>query len=207
LSTTFTGTIADGGNAGALTKVGRGRLTLGNASTYTGTTVVNNGQLLVTNTSGSATGTGMVQVNSGTLGGTGIIAGNVALGPATGRGAFLAPGRSRTNIGTLTIQSALSFDVASIFSCGFNTDTATADRVVANGVTINETASFVVVLTGNNPLPIGTAFTVIANSSATPISGTFSNLADGATVTINGNNFQADYQGGDGNDLTLTVIP
>jgi hypothetical protein len=24
---------------------------------------------------------------------------------------------------------------------------------------------------------------------------------------VNSNNFQADYQGGDGNDLTLTVVP
>jgi hypothetical protein len=26
-------------------------------------------------------------------------------------------------------------------------------------------------------------------------------------VTVNGNNFQASYTGGDGNDLTLTVVP
>jgi len=36
---------------------------------------------------------------------------------------------------------------------------------------------------------------------------TFSNLADGSIFTSNGNNSQADYQGGDGNDLTLTVVP
>ena len=39
------------------------------------------------------------------------------------------------------------------------------------------------------------------------MSGTFSNLADGAIVTVNGNNFQPSYEGGDGNDLTLTVVP
>jgi len=37
--------------------------------------------------------------------------------------------------------------------------------------------------------------------------GTFSNLADGAIVTIGSNTFQANYEGGDGNDLTLTVLP
>jgi hypothetical protein len=41
----------------------------------------------------------------------------------------------------------------------------------------------------------------------TPISGTFSNLADGSTVTIGVNKLQVSYAGGDGNDLTLTVIP
>jgi hypothetical protein len=49
--------------------------------------------------------------------------------------------------------------------------------------------------------------TVIKNTAATPIAGTFSNLPDGAIVNVNGNNLQADYQGGDGNDLTLTVVP
>ena len=54
---------------------------------------------------------------------------------------------------------------------------------------------------------MGLAFTIISNTSANPISGTFSNLPDGAIVTINGNNLQASYEGGDGNDLTLTVVP
>ena len=53
----------------------------------------------------------------------------------------------------------------------------------------------------------GTVLTVISNTSANPITGTFNNLADGEIVTINGNNFQASYSGGDGNDLTLTVVP
>ena len=52
----------------------------------------------------------------------------------------------------------------------------------------------------------GTVLTVISNTSANPISGAFSNLADGAIVTVNGNNLQASYTGGDGNDLTLTVV-
>jgi hypothetical protein len=53
----------------------------------------------------------------------------------------------------------------------------------------------------------GLVLTVISNTSANPISGTFSNLADGAIVNVGGTNFQAHYQGGDGNDLTLTVVP
>ena len=53
----------------------------------------------------------------------------------------------------------------------------------------------------------GTILTVINNTSTNPINGTFSNLADGAIVTVNGNNLQASYTGGDGNDLILTVVP
>jgi hypothetical protein len=48
---------------------------------------------------------------------------------------------------------------------------------------------------------------VIDNTSGTPTAGTFANLADGSTFTVNGNTFQASYEGGDGNDLTLTVVP
>jgi len=55
-------------------------------------------------------------------------------------------------------------------------------------------------------LPTGTTFTVINNTAATPISGVFANLADGGTVTVGNNAFQANYEGGDGNDLTLTVL-
>jgi len=48
---------------------------------------------------------------------------------------------------------------------------------------------------------------VLSNTSASPISSTFSNLPDGGIVTVGGANFQANYEGGDGNDLTLTVVP
>ena len=47
----------------------------------------------------------------------------------------------------------------------------------------------------------------ISNTAATPISGTFANLANGSTFTVGNNTFQASYEGGDGNDLTLTVVP
>jgi len=59
---------------------------------------------------------------------------------------------------------------------------------------------------GAGIIPIGTVFTAIDNTSATPISGTFVNLADGSTFTTGRNTFQANYESGDGNDLTLTVV-
>jgi hypothetical protein len=82
----------------------------------------------------------------------------------------------------------------------------TSDAVDANGVTIAAGASFAVPAGGNPTLTDGTVFTVIKNNAATPIAGTFANLADGAILTIGTNKLQADYLGGDGNDLTLTVV-
>lgn len=54
---------------------------------------------------------------------------------------------------------------------------------------------------------MGTIFTAISNTSANPISGTFANLANGFPFTAGRNNFQVSYSGGDGNDLTFTVVP
>ena len=87
-----------------------------------------------------------------------------------------------------------------------NFATAEVNKVIANGVTINSGAQFFLVDSHTFVLPSGTVFTVIGNTAATPIVGTFSNLADGSTFTVNANTFQVSYQGGDGNDLTLTVL-
>ena len=79
--------------------------------------------------------------------------------------------------------------------------------MIANGVTINSGASLALSGQTRGALTQGLVLTVISNTSANPISGTFVNLPDGGIVTVNGNNLQASYSGGDGNDLTLTVVP
>lgn len=79
--------------------------------------------------------------------------------------------------------------------------------MTANGVTINSGAFFAFQGAAQGTLQTGLSFTAIDNTSASPIGGTFSDLPDGAILTVNGNKFQANYEGGDGNDLTLTVVP
>ncbi len=213
LSTQFSGQIHDGGRhdrpGGAITKIGSGTLTLTGANTYTGTTTVSAGTLQISNNTGSGTGTGAVNVNTGTMGGKGIIAGATTIGTGRGTGAFLAPAAGSNVQATLTIQSALTFNADATYNCMFRAkqNRVRTDRVITNGVTINSGA--VIALSGQTQgaLRVGLVLTVISNSSVNPISGTFANLPDGGIVTINGNNFQASYEGGDGNDLTLTVVP
>ena len=82
-----------------------------------------------------------------------------------------------------------------------------AGKVAALGVIINSGVPFTFTDTGTGILPIGTVFTVINNTSASPIAGRFSNLANGLIFTSNGNNFKVNYTGGTGNDLTLKVVP
>jgi autotransporter-associated beta strand protein len=206
LDTTFSGQIGDAGFGGSIQKIGTGALTLSGANTYGGGTTVSQGALVVSNASGSATGTGAVSVTSGTLGGGGIISGTVTIGG--GASAFLAPAFGSNKQVTLTLQGSLNLASDSTYTYTFKARTSQtrADLVVANGVTINGAT---IRLKGKTQgtLTLGTVLTVISNTSANPISGTFSNLADGAIVTVNGSNLQASYIGGDGNDLTLTVVP
>lgn len=207
LSTTFSGVISDGGSgaSGSVTKTGKGKLTLSKASSYTGGTTVSAGTLLATNKTGSATGTGAVQVSAGTLGGTGKITGAVTVASGT-KAAFLAPGSGKKP-GTLTILSALTLNSPATYKADLNSTTVLADKVVALGVTIISGALISIGDLGSAVLAQGTVFTVISNSAATPIAGTFSNLADGSTLTVGSNNYQVSYEGGTGNDLTLTVVP
>jgi len=107
----------------------------------------------------------------------------------------------------VNINSALTFNSLSTYKCVLNRNTPIAGKITALGVTINSGASFTFVDVGSGTLTVGTVFTVINNTSANPIFGTFSNLADGSVFTSNGNNFQVSYEGGTGNDLTLTVVP
>ena len=48
---------------------------------------------------------------------------------------------------------------------------------------------------------------MIDNVTPGKIIGTFANLPDGSTFTNNGNSYKVNYEGGDGNNLTLKVVP
>jgi hypothetical protein len=89
---------------------------------------VSGGILLANNTTGSATGTGLVQVNAGALAGRGIIAGAVTVGTGSGAGAFLAPAQGLHHPVTLTIQSSLTFKTDSAYNYKLSTRRATADQ-------------------------------------------------------------------------------
>lgn len=206
LDTTFSGTIKDGDVGGGSLSVIGGQLTLTNNSFYTGGTSVIGGTLLVNNRAGSATGTGPVAVQDGTLAGRGIMSGAVTVGTGSGQGSFLSPGsKANRAIGTLASLSSVSLNSDGTYRC--EVKKGTADKLTANGATINPGAQFSLVLLQHLAPRMGTVLTVVDNTSALPTSGTFANLGDGSILNVEGTNFQASYTGGDGNDLTLTVVP
>ena len=205
LSTTFSGVIQD---TGSVTKIGTGNLTLTNANTYTGGTVISGGILLANNPggSGSGTGDGPVRVRAGSFGGSGRVTGPVNIGTGSGPGSFLIPGARGLTPGKLTIKKKLTLAADATYKVTMDSRIPDADAVIAKGIVVRN-AQILFNDLGNSTLPPGAVFTVMSNSAATAISGTFSNLPDGGTITIGSNTFQADYKGGDGNDLTLTVLP
>jgi fibronectin-binding autotransporter adhesin len=146
-----------------------------------------------------------VQVNAGTLGGTGRISGAATIGTAT-TAATLAPGKG-ARLGALTLLNTLTFNSRATCKVNLNSNTATGAQVVATGMTINSGALVSISDLGTTKLPSGTAFTIISNTATTAIAGTFSNLADGSTLIVGINTYHVSYEGGDGNDLTLTVLP
>ncbi|HEY9249597.1 MAG TPA: autotransporter-associated beta strand repeat-containing protein [Rariglobus sp.] len=187
------------GSSGALSVSKSGGFTQtlsGNSNTYSGGTTISGGMLLVTNTTGSATGTGAVAVNGGTLGGTGFVDGATAV-----TGGNLAAGTDGT-VGTLTFNGTL--DIAGLSGTGqlkFDLGAVGAsDKIVANafsfgtGVLNFDDFDFVAV----SGFAEGT-FTLF--DSATSISA--SSLGSSLTGTINGLAAELSISG---DDLILTVV-
>lgn len=208
-TTIFSGRIADGGagggTGGSLTKDGKGRLTISGSNTYSGGTIINRGTLVVS--SGNATGSGKVEINGGTLAGHGTISGAVIVGTGTGSGARISPGGKGVGPAVLTIAGAIAFHSDGAYAFGLDSQNGVADSILAAGVTIDAGADFEIRESGGAPLPPGTMFIAIDNTAVSPINGRFENLPDDTVITIGSNNFAVSYEGGDGNDLTLTVVP
>ena len=182
--------------SGSLYKAGSGVLALSGTSNYGGSTTVSAGTLSVT---GALNDTSAVSVSSGaTLTGSGSVTNLIV-----SSGGTLSPGNSP---GVFTVNGNLQMNAGSTLAVEINGVTAGADY---DQVIVNGTVSFAGNLMANmGYLPgQGDVYTIIDNDMADPITGTFSGLAEGATITAGGNGsvLTASYSGGTGNDVTLTA--
>lgn len=181
---------------GGVSKAGNGVLDLKGNSTYSGGTTVAGGLLLVDGSIGDVT------VNSGaTLGGTGTV---TSITSSTGS---VAPGDAPTLTGILNDTGAYTTGSGGSFNVNINGVNAGTnyDQLTVGGA-INLTNATLNVSTGSFiPVP-GEQFTILKNTPSQPITGTFTGLAEGATVVANGNDFTISYVGGSGHDVVLTAI-
>ena len=77
------------------------------------------------------------------------------------------------------------------------------DQIDVTG-TVNVSGATLQVTRGYNPTP-GTSFVIINNDDVDPVVGTFDGLPEGSVITVNGVPLVLSYEGGDGNDVTLTL--
>jgi fibronectin-binding autotransporter adhesin len=188
LSTTFAGVI---NGLGELIKVGSGAWTLTGNNTFSGTTTVNGGALIV---NGSLPGP--VTVNAGaTLGGTG------ATGPVTlAAGAVVSPGGAAPgvqHVHDLALSSGSSY-VVQLDGPAPGTGYDQLDvigSVSLGGATLDASLGFA-------PAP-GDRFVIVNNDGTDPVVGTFAGLPQGASLRIGGVAFHVYYDRGDGNDVVL----
>ena len=190
---TFAGVIS---GHGLFTKAGTGTITLSAANTYTGSTHIGAGTLLV---DGSIAESLLTLVASGgTLGGHGAV-GDVVVQS----GGTLAPGDSP---GVLTTGDVMLNAGAHL---AIELGGATAglyDQLQVHG-TVNLAGATLDGSLYGGFMPTATqSFTIIDNDGADAVNGTFAGLADGAITNIGGVAFSISYHGGDGNDVTLTAL-
>lgn len=190
-STVFHGAINGMGN---LVKVGQATLTLGGTNLYGGSTTVSAGTLSVNGVLSASP----VTVQSGAiLGGTGTVA-SVAIGS----GGTLSPGNSP---GILKVGGSVTFSGGNYFVELNGTSSGTQYDQLTSGAAPNLGHPALNVSLGFAP-PLSNSFVIIRNNSAGPVSGAFAGLSQGAIFPVGAYAFQINYNGGDGNDVTIMRI-
>ncbi|SFC66237.1 alginate lyase family protein [Spirosoma endophyticum] len=177
--------------------VTNGKLILNGANEYLGATTVTSGSLVVNGSLVSP-----IAVSGGGVAGTGTSTASVTVGTGAGTGAAIAPGNS---VGTFTTSAGLLLNADATYQLEFNSNQASFDKLVANGVTINNALLAITDVGTGGTLPTGTSYVIVDNTSSSPVTGTFNGLAEGSMVTLGTNSFQITYLGGTGNDVALRV--
>lgn len=170
---TFDGVInnyqfKNSGAQAAIIKTGTGRWTLTNSNVYTGGTTVEQGTLVLENSSGSATGTGSVICKTGAyLAGNGSVSGSVNIQDG---GNFL-PGY--TSIGSFTIGGSLTLSDGATMLIDVNPESQISD---ITNVTTNITLGGILIVSNNTASGYseGDAFQLF--SAGGTISGEFTNI-------------------------------
>ena len=197
--------------AGGLTAWGGGPVILGGDQSYTGATeTALEGGFLIIDATLSGTSSVEIHASSGTstLGGSGTFTAPLSVSSTSADASVaVAPGQ---NPGTGILSTGgVSFGLNASLVVELNGTTAGTgyDQLsVTGGIDLSGGTTLAVASLGFVP-PIGTAFTIIRNSTGASVSGEFVGLPEGATFVKNTTTFQISYFGGAGHDIVLTVVP
>lgn len=187
-SSTFAGVIADAPvGAGGITCLGTGQTIFQALNTYTGPT----------------------QVSTGLIAGNGKIAGpvNLTSGATISPGNFTQVSPDATDAGYFQVGS-LTLAAGTTFKVEINGDAAGRFDVLAVHGVANFTAGPTLTLVPAYYGAPGQTLTIMSvdGGAENPIIGQFANAPNGSVISAGGRMFSVNYQGGDGNDLTLTPL-
>ena len=117
------------------------------------------------------------------------------------QGGTVSPGHSPgcLTTGDLTLNGNFQVEIGSTTPC------TSYDQVVASGtVNVNGATLAVSFVNGFTPTA-GQTFEIVDNKGGNPVTGTFANLSEGSTLSVNGVTFKISYVGAGGNNIVLTV--
>ena len=192
----FSGKIIGGGG---LTKTGPALLTLSNANTFTGMTIIDAGELRVEGT----------QANSPVRLDGGVLSGRGWLGTITGNlGGTVVPGFGGAALEVALHSRDVAFNSTTTFRPTLTSSSPDFENhklQVSGSVNLGGCALSVDLLGTFKPTN-GASFVIIDNDAADPVVGTFGGLPEGAVFGGDGLPFRVSYTGGTGNDVVLTRV-
>lgn len=127
-----------------------------------------------------------------------------------GRYGTVAPGHSPGCLtsDTLTLSGTYQFELGGVDACtGYDQLIVKNASSVIGAVQLSDTSAFLETSRYNGYTPKqGQEFVIINQAGDKAVDGNFKDLPEGATFSQNGITFKISYKGGDGNDVTLTVM-
>ncbi len=183
----------------AIKKIGFGSLILSGASpTFTGGVMLQRGTLFA---NGSLPNTAIAH-QFGVLAGTGTVGNVTTVANATN----LVAGINQVDSIGILKTGALAMNAGSFLRVQLaGTAPGSGYHQIKVTGSVNLTSAKLLATLGFTPVDSG-VFTIIDNDGTDPIVGTFDGLPEGGTITLGGLPYTISYVGGDGNDVTLSVI-
>gem|GEM_PF-304668 len=178
----YSGTISGSGN---FIRSGTGSTSFLSANTYNGKTFVLGGSLIL-----NANQTSDFIVDGGTL------SGSATIGKLKAISGSVSPSLLQSNDLSLSALSSLNITIRG------TTPGTGYDQIKSLGTVTLGNASLN--LSGTFILPAGSELILVSNDGTDPISGTFKGISNNQIITIQGTSYLLKYDGGDGNDITLT---